>query len=221
MSLRALTPLSRTLLRAPITTPLRIATRPVLAPCKMASIIQSTASAAHSAFASLASTAEIKKGDAVPDVEVRINGLEEGDKVNFSKLPGKNILVLVPGAFTPTCSSQVPGYIEHYADLRAAGVADVYVVSVNDMFVVNAWKKTFADSGPHGADVKFAADDQAALAHALGLVLDAQGLLGGPRLKRGVVIIQDGKVVDVVVEPNPGESTVTQADSVIKTLQKV
>lgn len=61
-----------------------------------ASIIQAAASTAHSAFASLASASPIKAGDKVPDVEIRINDME--DKVNFSKLTGKNVLVLVPGA---------------------------------------------------------------------------------------------------------------------------
>ncbi|GFZ42362.1 hypothetical protein JCM24511_00077 [Saitozyma sp. JCM 24511] len=70
--------------------------RPVLAPYKMASILQSTASAAHATFASLASASPIKAGSKVPDVDVRINDLE--DKINFAKLQGKNVLVLVPGA---------------------------------------------------------------------------------------------------------------------------
>lgn len=65
---------------------------------------------------------------------------------------------------------------------------------------------------------KLAADDTAALAHALGLVLDAQGLLGGPRLKRGAVVIEDGVVKSVVVEENPGEITTSHADAVLKAL---
>ena len=118
-----------------------------------ASVVQSAASAAHQAFASVASASPIKAGDAVPDVSVKINDLE--DKINFSTLTGKNILVTVPGAFSPTCSSQVAGYIERYADFQAKGVEDIYVVAVNDMFVVNAWKaKTNADT-PNSADIKY------------------------------------------------------------------
>lgn len=118
----------------------------------MASILESTANAAHNLFASLASSAEVKAGDAVPNVEVRINDLE--DKINFSTLTGKNILVLVPGAFSPTCSSQVPGYIERYSDFTSKGVQGIYIVSVNDMFVMNAWKAKIAgDAGKEGKDV--------------------------------------------------------------------
>ena len=65
-----------------------------------ASILQSTAQAAHKAFASLAAAAPLKVGDSVPDVEIKINNMEE--KINLSKLTGKNVLVLVPGAYVPT-----------------------------------------------------------------------------------------------------------------------
>ncbi|WWC66723.1 uncharacterized protein I206_100628 [Kwoniella pini CBS 10737] len=186
---------------------------PLVKQYRMASVLQATAKAAHSAVASLASAAPIKVGDAVPDVDIRINDLE--DKVNFSKLPGKNILVLVPGAFSPTCSSQVPGYLEQFSTFQSKGVKDIYVVAVNDMFVVNAWKEKLAGDKN---TVKFAADDTSALAAKLGLVLDAQAIFGGPRLKRGAVVIEDGKVVHVAVEPSPGEVTVSHADEVLKTL---
>ncbi|WVR03659.1 hypothetical protein IAU60_000654 [Kwoniella sp. DSM 27419] len=192
--------------------------RPVVKPTtvkqyRMASILQATAQAAHSTFASLVSASPIKVGDAVPDVEVRINDLE--DKVNFSKLTGKNVLVLVPGAFSPTCSSQVPSYLEQFSSFQSKGVKDVYIVTVNDMFVVNAWKEKLAG----GKDtLKFVADDQGKFASGVGLVLDAQAIFGGPRLQRGALVIEDGKVLHVAVEPSPAEVTVSHADEVLKTL---
>ncbi|WRT63896.1 uncharacterized protein IL334_000822 [Kwoniella shivajii] len=192
--------------------------RPLIQPThikqyRMASILSATAKAAHSAVANLASASPIKAGDAVPDVEVRVNDLE--DRVNFSKLQGKNVLVLVPGAFSPTCSSQVPGYLDQYSTFQSKGVKDIYVVSVNDMFVMNAWKEKLSG----GKDVvKFAADDEGKLASALGLVLDAQAIFGGPRLKRGAVVFEDGKITHVAVEPSPAEVTVSHADEILKTL---
>ncbi|WWD16334.1 hypothetical protein CI109_100760 [Kwoniella shandongensis] len=194
--------------------------RPVVSPTTVkqyrmaSSVIQATAKAAHSTFASLVSASPIKVGDAIPDVEVRINGLEE--KVNFSKLTGKNVLVLVPGAFSGTCSQQVPGYIKHFSAYQSKGVKDVYVVAVNDIFVVNAWKENLTEG--KGETVKFAADDSAALAHALGLVLDGQAIFGGPRLKRGAIVFDNGKVTHLTVEPNPGEVTTSHADEVLKAL---
>lgn len=187
----------------------------------------------------MASSAPITAGAAVPDVEIKINDLE--DKINFSKLTGKNVLVLVPGAcvfhfdskcltdcassifpcshssfplpppldlaypcpvrpthaisrptaglvddasqsagrnarsphffapgtrslarcsrflthsFSPTCSSQVPSYVDQFSAFKSKGVDDIYVVSVNDMFVMNAWKAKLLGEGKDGP-IKF------------------------------------------------------------------
>lgn len=91
----------------------------------------------------------------MPSAEARINDLE--DKINFSTLKGKNILVTVPGAFSPTCSSQVPGYLERFDDFKAKGVEGIYVVTVNDIFVVNAWKEKINKDASSTKDVKYGA----------------------------------------------------------------
>lgn len=153
-------------------------------------------------------------------------------------------------SFSPTCSSQVPSYIDSYDQFTSKGVKDVYVVTVNDMFVTKAWKQQMmADAKKEGnTSVKFskcfsatswlymsqgntctlslpllllttpAADDAGTFAHAAGLVLDAQAIFGGPRLKRGAIVIEDGIVKSVVVEENPGVVTVSHADEVLKHL---
>ena len=56
---------------------------------------------------------------------------------------GKRVLIFsLPGAFTPTCSTmQLPGFEEHYSKLKATGIDEIYCVSVNDSFVMNAWAK--------------------------------------------------------------------------------
>lgn len=131
--------------------------------------------------------------------------------------------------FSGVCSSQVPSYITSYSDFKAKGVNNVYVVAVNDIFVVNAWKdKMLGELGSEKREgVKFgksnsptgvvlcliffykmllAADDTAALASALGLTFDAQPVFGGPRLKRGVLVVNDGVVEYVGVEDSPGDS---------------
>ena len=63
-----------------------------------------------------------------------------------------------------------------------------------------------------------AADDCGTFAHAAGLVLDAQAIFGGPRLKRGAIVIEDGIVKSVTIESNPGEITSTHAKEVLKEL---
>ena len=59
--------------------------------------------------------------------------------------------------YSPNCNSQVPGYLEQYEAFKAKGVKDIYVVSVNDIFVMNAWKSKFAKDyeGPEYPPIKF------------------------------------------------------------------
>lgn len=62
-------------------------------------------------------------------------------------------------SFSPSCSDQVPGYIQKYDEFKSKGVKEVYVIAVNDMFVMQAWrKKLLADNGKEGQEtstVKF------------------------------------------------------------------
>lgn len=94
-SLHSLLPHLSFFLLSPSAAPPAPVAPPALTPT--ASILQATAQTAHKAFANLASAAPLKVGDAVPDVEVKINDMEE--KINLSKLTGKNVFVLVPGAY--------------------------------------------------------------------------------------------------------------------------
>jgi peroxiredoxin len=113
-----------------------------------------------------------------------------------------NSQVGVPGAFTPACSSQVPGYISNFEKFAAKGVQGIYVVAVNDVFVTKAWKEKLASSGTCTSlasyislivllklgllpAVHFIADDKGVFSSAVGLIFDASPLLGGPRAKAG------------------------------------
>ena len=94
----------------------------------------------------------IKVGDTLPAatlmeyVEVEGNGCSIGpNPVDVAKATaGKTIaLFALPGAYTPTCSAKhVPGYVEQYDALKAAGVDEIWCVSVNDAFVMGAWGKS-------------------------------------------------------------------------------
>lgn len=73
----------------------------------------------------------------------------------------KDLVVAVPGAFSATCSNQVPGYVEHAEQFVAKGIQGIYVVAVNDVFVMKAWKKDLrAESNPL---FHFIADDDASV----------------------------------------------------------
>ena len=111
---------------------------------------------------------------------------------------GKHIVFAVPGAFTPGCSkTHLPGYIEQADALKAKGIASIACISVNDAFVMDAWGQA------HGAGdkVRMLADPQGAFTQALGLEVQAAAL-GGLRSKRYAMVVENGTVTDLQVEPD-------------------
>merc|ERR1711939_1189267 len=132
------------------------------------------------------------------------------------KVGGKIIIIGVPGAMTPTCSAQAPGYIKHIKDFQAKGVKDIYICSTNDQFVMEAWKeKLGAASEPN---VHFLADDTGKFSAALGLSFDATGLLGNHRSHRFAMLVEDGVVKAFEQESDPGAHTVTKAETFLAKL---
>jgi peroxiredoxin len=156
----------------------------------------------------------IKVGDTLPlDLKLKEMG-ESGPKaVTLGELSKGKKLVLfaVPGAFTPTCSMKhLPGFVEQAGAIRAKGVDEIVCVSVNDAFVMGAWGKASAAGGK----VRMIADGNGELTRALGLELDASGFGMGKRSQRYAMIVQDGKVQQLLVEPGPGLN-VSSAESVL------
>jgi len=162
----------------------------------------------------------IKVGDTLPASvlmeysEVEGNGCSLGpNPVDVSKATaGKTIAVFgLPGAFTPTCSAKhVPGYVESFAALKAAGVDEIWCVSVNDAFVMGAWARDQKTDGK----VRMLADGSAAFAQATGLTLDLTGKGMGLRSNRYSMLVKDGKVVTLNIE-GPGKFEVSDAATML------
>ncbi|MFT3779116.1 MAG: peroxiredoxin [Ottowia sp.] len=162
----------------------------------------------------------IKVGDALPAVtlseysEVEGNGCSLGpNPVDVAKAAaGKTIaLFAVPGAFTPTCSAKhVPGYLEHADAMKAAGVDEIWCLSVNDPFVMGAW----AREQKTGGRLRMLADGDAAFARAAGLTLDLTGKGLGLRSTRYSMLVKDGKVATLNVEA-PGKFEVSDAATLL------
>jgi peroxiredoxin len=124
------------------------------------------------------------------------------------------VLFAVPGAFTPTCSMKhLPGFVEKAPDIRGKGVDEVVCLSVNDAFVMGAWGE---QQGAKGT-VRMLADGNAELTRALGLAVDASGFGMGTRSRRYAMVVDDGRVTELLVEPGPGLS-VSSAESVLAKL---
>lgn len=137
-------------------------------------------------------------GDAIPSAELHENS--PGTKVDPAQAfaSGKTLLFAVPGAFTPGCSkTHLPGYVADADAIRAKGVDRIVCVAVNDAFVMSAWGKE------HGADgkVQMLADPAGTFTDALGLAVHSANL-GGKRSKRYAMLITDGRVADLQVEPD-------------------
>lgn len=162
----------------------------------------------------------IKVGDQLPAttlmeyVEVEGNGCSIGpNPVEVAKATaGKTIaLFALPGAFTPTCSAQhVPGYVAQADAFKAAGVDEIWCLSVNDAFVMGAWARDQKTAGK----VRMLADGSADFAKATGLTLDltAKGL--GLRSNRYSMLVKDGKVATLNVE-GPGKFEVSDAATLL------
>lgn len=156
----------------------------------------------------------IKVGDSLPAVTLTesVDGTPTPVEV-VEAAAGKTIaLFAVPGAFTPTCSIQhVPGFLENHDALKAAGVDEIWCVSVNDPFVMDAWAKTQGTAGK----IRMLADGNADFAKAVGLTLDASGLGLGTRSQRYSMLVKDGKVATLNVEGDPTQAEVSNGATLL------
>jgi len=163
----------------------------------------------------------IQVGDKLPAgklqefIEVEGNGCSVGPNTfDLAALTaGKKIaLFALPGAYTPTCSAKhVPGYVEKAGALKAAGVDEIWCVSVNDAFVMGAWGR----DQKTGGKVRMMADGSADFAKATGLTLDLTGRGMGLRSNRYSMLVVDGVVKSLNVEA-PGKFEVSDADTMLK-----
>ena len=163
----------------------------------------------------------IKVGDALPSVTLQEYSEVEGNGCSIGPNPvkvaeaaaGKTIAVFgLPGAFTPTCSAKhVPGFVQKAQEFKAAGVDEIWCVSVNDAFVMGAWAREQKSAGK----VRMLADGSAEFAKATGLTLDLTGRGMGVRSTRYSMLVKDGKVKTLNIE-GPGKFEVSDADTLLK-----
>ena len=158
----------------------------------------------------------VKVGDKLPQARFTTMGPDGPKPVTTDEVfKGKTVaLFAVPGAFTPTCSAKhLPGFKEQAAALKAKGVDAIARVSVNDVFVMDAWGK----SQNVGSDVLMLADGNGEFAKAVGLELDASGFGMGPRSQRYSMVVKDGVVTQLNVEQG-GAFEVSSADYMLAKL---
>ena len=162
----------------------------------------------------------LKVGDKLPAsnlqefVEVEGNGCAIGPNgFDVEKATaGKKIAIFaLPGAYTPTCSAQhVPGYVQNADALKAAGIDEIWCISVNDAFVMGAWGRDQRTAGK----VRMMADGSADFTKATGLTLDLSSRGMGQRSQRYSMLVADGVVKSLNIE-GPGKFEVSDAPTLL------
>lgn len=162
----------------------------------------------------------VKVGDKLPAgklqefIEVEGNGCSIGPNTfDIEKeTAGKKIVIFaLPGAFTPTCSAKhVPGYVENADKFRAAGVDEIWCVSVNDAFVMGAWGRDQKTAGK----VRMMGDGSGDWTRALGLTQDLTAKGMGVRSQRFSMLVDDGVIKTLNIEA-PGKFEVSNAETML------
>ncbi len=152
----------------------------------------------------------IKAGDRIPDGQFMTMGPEGPRPISTKEIfEGKTVaLFAVPGAYTPTCSAKhLPGYRDSAEALKGKGVDTIACLSVNDVFVMNAWGK----DQKAGETVLMLADGNGDYTKSLGLEMDGSRFGMGLRSQRYSMIVKDGVVETLNVEEG-GDFKVSSAD---------
>ena len=159
----------------------------------------------------------IKVGDRLPEAKFRVMG-PDGPAVKSTDdiFKGKKVVLFaVPGAFTPTCNNNhLPGFLQNAGAFKQKGIDTIAVTGVNDVFVMDAWKKA---SGA-GSKIEFLSDGNGEFAKALDMTLDGSGFGLGTRSKRYAMLVEDGVVKKLNVEDVAGKAEASSADALLKQL---
>ena len=149
----------------------------------------------------------------IPSIEVPVIQKGITSKVNLSsELNNKKVIIFgVPGAFTPTCSEKhMPSYIKLHQQFINKGIDDIYCLSVNDSFVMNAWLLSYTD----GDKIIGIADGNGDISHNLNLLVDKSKSFMGKRSTRFAIVVDDTIIQNTFVE-EPGEYKVSSAEHLL------
>lgn len=156
-----------------------------------------------------------REGQKVPHVTFRTRVDNDWVDVTTNELfKGKNVVVFaLPGAFTPTCSStHLPRYNELAPVFMANGVDEIICLSVNDAFVMNAWRQD-----QEAENITVIPDGNGEFTAGMDMLVDKSDLGFGQRSWRYSMLVKDGVIDKMFIEPNqPGDPfEVSDADTML------
>ena len=156
-----------------------------------------------------------REGQRVPDVAFRIRRNGDWETITTRDIfAGRNVVVFsLPGAFTPTCSStHLPRYNELAPVFRAQGIDEIVCISVNDPFVMEEWGRD-----QEADNVLLIPDGNGEFTAKMGMLVDKSDLNFGQRSWRYSMLVRDGKIEKMFIEPRePGDPfKVSDADTML------
>ena len=159
-----------------------------------------------------------KPGDRVPDVTFKLRRGADWEETSSAEIfGGRNVIVFaLPGAFTPTCSTvHLPRYEELAAEFERRGIDEILCVAVNDPFVMQQWGEAESASKVH-----LLPDGNGAFTRGMGMLVDKSDLNFGARSWRYSMLVRDGVIEQLFVEPDkPGDPfEVSDADTMLRHL---
>jgi peroxiredoxin (alkyl hydroperoxide reductase subunit C) len=140
------------------------------------------------------------EGTRVPDITFHTREAGAWKDITSQELfAGRKVIVFaLPGAFTPTCSaSHLPRYEELAGEFRKAGIDEIVCMSVNDCFVMEAWREN-----QNAKNVRLIPDGNGEFARAMGMLTDKSRLGFGDRSWRYSMLVVDGVIEKMFVEPD-------------------
>ena len=160
---------------------------------------------------------KLKVNDQIPDTEIYqlVNG--EPQKSKLREILGKDKIILfgLPGAFTSTCSKlHLPGFIANAGKIKAKGIKDIFCLSVNDPYVMNAW----GEANNTGNKIKMLSDPYLFFTNAIGAEIDRNSKGMGIRSSRYVIVIENLKVLNIQVEKETKQCDLSSAESILDIL---
>jgi peroxiredoxin len=157
----------------------------------------------------------IQKGDPIPNAKVFELDAQGAPRAVLAaeRFAGKRVVLFaVPGAFTRTCSQvHLPSFVQNADAIKAKGIDEIVCMAVNDVMVLAAWARENGASGK----INMVSDGLCEFTRALGLEQDLSERGFGMRSKRYAMIIEDGKVADIQVEP-PGACDISKGEAVLQ-----
>jgi peroxiredoxin len=129
---------------------------------------------------------------------------------------GTHVLFTVPGAYTPQCSeAHLPGYVRDADHFMALGVDALWCMAVNDPFVLERWVR---DSDPESGKVFWISDSSADVSRSMNLAICMAGIGFGTRARRAAVLIKDGRILHVSLEP-PAQFYISSSEYMLKVVE--